>query len=269
MNDIQEGMNQSADLLDIEIDFGRIFRSLLHYAWFIVLLSMIGAGVMYGYARYVLSPVYTSTASLFIHDKSITASEEEIILDSDDTVRGYNTVGGSTITYLQNTYRRTLFSDTTLNIVIQNLQLEYDCDDLQKMMTASFRDYPYFDITITANDPIEAADIANELASVLYTQVTKIVGGSDLTHVDAAVPPELKSGPSIRNHVFLGFAVGLAFSCGIIVLIELTNNKINNEEYLINRYGLPVLASITDFDVSRRNGKKYYKKYGKDPYSYS
>ncbi len=129
MNEMQDGLNQNVESMDIEIDFGRIFRSLLHYAWVIVLLSAIGAVSMYGYTKLMLAPVYKSTASLFIHDKII-ASSDDIAVDFDDTVQGYNTVGGATVTYLQNTYRRTLMSDTTLKIVNDNLQLGLESKEL-------------------------------------------------------------------------------------------------------------------------------------------
>ncbi len=88
-----------------------------------------------------------------------------------------------------------------------------------------------------------------------------------MSYVDAAVPPENKSGPDTLKNVVIGFAAGFVLACGVIVLIELANNKINNEEYLTRQYGLPVLASITDFEISRRNGSKYYKKYAKQ-YTY-
>ncbi len=268
MNEMQIGMNQSVESQDIEIDFGRIFRSLLHYAWVVVLLSVIGAVAMYGFSEFVLPPEYQSTASLYIHDKTITSSSNEAYLDEDGQILGYNTIGGNVASYLQNTYRRTLLSDTTLSLVIERLRMGCEIKDLREMISISVKDYPYFDITVTTDDPIKAADIANELADVLHTQVTKIVGGTDLSHVDAAVIPEKKSGPNTLKNMIIGFAAGFVLSCGIIVLVELANNKINNDEYLIRQYGLPVLATITDFEISQRNGSKYYKKYGKNKYYY-
>lgn len=262
---IDMNVNTDGSKQDIEIDFGRIFRSLWHYAWIIVILAVLGAAVMFAYTKFMVTPEYQSTASLYIHDKNVTSSAGGSGASDDDTIN-YNTVGGNAATYLQNTYKRTLISDSTLNIVIDNLNLDYSSGTLRSMISSSVAYYPYFDITVTCDDPEEAAQIANELANVLYAQVSKIVGGSSLTHVDEAYPPKSPSGPDTMKNVIIGFALGFVIGCLAIIIVELANNKINDDDYLINKYGIPVLASITDSDALTHKGYGYYKKYGKYEY---
>ncbi len=259
MNEIYKNQEISVEKNDIEIDFGRILKSLWHFAWMIILFAVIGAVVMYGYSKFVLPPQYKSTASLYIHDKNVTTSAGGTSSNTDGKLN-YTTTGGSAATYLQNTYTRTLTSNTTLNIVINNLGLDMSVEALRSIVSYNVKEYPYFDITVTDSDPVTAALVANELADVLYEQVTEIVGGSALTHVDDAVIPTQKSGPDTFKNVLIGFAAGFVIACVIIVIIELANNKIYNDEYLINKYNLPVLASISDFDV--KSSKGYHEKYG-------
>lgn len=266
MNELQDNLEMNVEAHDVEIDFGRIIKRLWHFAWLIALLAVIGAVAMYGFSKYILSPEYQSTASLYIHDKNVTTSAGGEIISGEDGTIEYNTIGGNAADYLKNTYTRTLTSNTTLNIVIKNLDLGMETKDLREMISYNIEQYPYLDITVTSNDPSQAARIANELANVLYEQVAEIVGGSSLTHVDEAVPPTEKSGPNTMMNVIIGFAAGFAITCMTIVVIELANNKIYNDEYLINTYGIPVLASITDSDALTHKGYGYYKKYGKYEY---
>ncbi len=269
MSEMQEyidvNINEDEGKNDIEIDFGRIFRSLWHYAWVIVVLAVVGAVLMFGYTKFMVTPTYQSTASLYIHDKNVTSSAGGSGAEDDSTI-DYNTVGGNAATYLQNTYKRTLTSNSTLKIVIENLELEYSTDALRAMISSSVVSYPYFDITVTCDDPEEAAKIANELANVLYEQVSKIVGGSALTHVDEAYPPSSPSSPNTMKNVIIGFAAGFVLGFLAIIIIELSNNKINDDDYLISKYGISVLASITDSEALTHKGYGYYKKYGKYEY---
>ncbi len=270
MNEMQEELKANVEAHDIEIDFGRIFKRLWHFAWLIAVLAVLGAVLMYGVTKLVLPPEYKSTASVYIHDKNFAYSNGEE--DSVDGKPQFNTSNQYIATYLKNTYSRTLTSNTTLNIVIDNLQKnaklkdyeevlkKYEPKHLRAVISVGYNDYPFCDITVTMSDPVLATYIANEAASVLQDQVSKVVGGSALTPIDAATVPEKKSGPNTLLNVILGFAAGFAISCLVIVIMELANNKINNEEYLLNKYGISVLASISDYEVMHRKGYQYYKK---------
>ena len=261
MNQLLENLGVNGEDHDEAIDFWRIIERLWHFAWLIALLAVIGAVAMYGYSKYILPPEYQSTASLYIHDKNVTTNAGGGTVSAEDGSVEYNSIGGDAAEYLKNTYTRTLTSNTTLNIVIKNLDLDMSANNLRGMISYNIEQYPYLDITVTNNDPSQTARIANELANVLYEQVAEIVGGSSLTHVDEAVPPTGKSGPNTMMNVIAGFIVGVAIACAIVVVIELANNKIYNDEYLINTYGIPVLASISDFDIKSKNEYKYYEKY--------
>ncbi len=270
MNEMQE-MKANVEAHDLEIDFGRIIKRLWHFAWLIAVLAVLGAVLMYGVTKLVMSPEYKSTASVYIHDKNVAYSN-----GTEDTSNNgqpqFNTSSQYVATYLKNTYSRTLTSNTTLNLVIENLRKntklkdyeellkKYEPKHLRAVISVDYTDYPYCDITVTMDDPVLATYIANEAASVLQDQVSKVVGGSSLTPIDDAVVPKKKSGPNTLMNVILGFAAGFAISCLVIVIMELANNKVNNEEYLLNKYGISVLASISDYEVIQRKGYRYYKK---------
>ncbi len=262
MSEMQEFLEVNADAADhatdIEINFGRIFKSLWHFAWLIALLAVLGSVLMYGYTKLMLTPEYQSTASVYIHDKNVTASVGDEDSPESETFK-YNTESGNTATYLKNTYRRVLTSDTTLKIVIENLGLNCSAGTLRSRIRSSAEDYPFFDITVTCNDPEDAARIANELADVLYEQVSKIVGGSALTHVDKASASYTPTGPNTTKNVLLGFIAGFMLACVIIVVVELSNNKINDDDYLINTYGISVLATVSDAGQGSHKGYGYYK----------
>ena len=241
MDTKQKVRDIGAEEQEITIDLGRMFHSLLHFAWLIAIFAIVGAVVMFTYTEMFVTPKYKSTVSIYIHDKSVTGStgEEGEIID-------YNTGGTNVAEYLQNTYIRTLTSDITLNTVIDNLWLSYGSGELGSMISYSIEDYPVFDITVTSDDPYEAAEIANELAAVLFERVSKIVSGTTTTIIDDAVPSGSQASPNVMKNTFIGLFIGLLIGCAIVVVAELLDNRIYDDEYLTNKYGISVLASIID-----------------------
>ena len=103
---------------------------------------------------------------------------------------------------------------------------------------------------------------AKALSEVLADQVEKIVTGSSLKLVDEA-KTGTKTSTSAAKMTLIGAFVGFGLGCIIVILLELLNNKIYNNEYLTQTYGIPVLASISDADALSGKGFKYYgrKKY--------
>ncbi len=251
------GMNvNTKEGREVELDLSRILKGILNNLWLLAALAVIGAAVMFVYTAFVMPPQYKSTASVYIHDKSMNSAGGA----EGDGSPGYNTSNSNVATYLQNTYTRTLTSNSTLTSVIEELGLDYSVGEVRSMITYSVVDYPFLDITVTSDDPELSTKIANELVTALKTKVKDIVGGSDTSTLDQPSVPGGKSGPNVVLNTIIGFLVGVVLACGIVVIMEYANNKIDDDEYLINRYGLSVLASITDHKaVTHNKGRYYYK----------
>ena len=58
----------------------------------------------------------------------------------------------------------------------------------------------------------------------------------------------------------MGLLCGLFVSCGIIVLLELLDEQIHGESYLLQTYKLPVLAAVPDMLAPQSGGSygSYY-----------
>lgn len=123
-------------------------------------------------------------------------------------------------------------------------------------------DTEVFQVTVTSHSPAESALIANTIAAVLPDKVTEIIDNTSVRVVDYADPPTSKASPNITRYTFLGVLLGFLLSCGIIVFIELHDDQIHDESFLLQTFeDIPVLAAIPDLSVSDSDS---YRGYGND-----
>lgn len=135
----------------------------------------------------------------------------------------------------------------TLNEVIEQVGLEYTYEELRDMISAtSINSTGIFEITVTSPDPAEAERVANTIVQVLPEKISGIVDGSSARTVDFAVQPTRKSSPNVTRNVAVGCVIGMILSCVAITVLELLDEKIRDEEYLMQTYHLPVLAAVPD-----------------------
>lgn len=81
--------------------------------------------------------------------------------------------------------------------------------------------------------------------------------GSSVRIVDYAVVPAYPVSPSITKITMIGFLLGGFVSVGIIVLMELLNESIRSEDYLLQTYDLPILAVIPVIGSSNKSYGQY------------
>ena len=83
--------------------------------------------------------------------------------------------------------------------------------------------------------------------------------GAKVKVVDYAVVPQTKSSPSTPKNTVLGMLVGFVLSAGVIILLEMFNDTINSEEWLVTTYGdeIPLLSVVPD--VNAKSDRRYYK----------
>ena len=71
--------------------------------------------------------------------------------------------------------------------------------------------------------------------------------------------PSSKASPSYTRYTALGMLLGLVLSCGFITVRELFDDRVQDEDYLLQRYAdIPVLAVIPDLNQTKHGSYGYY-----------
>lgn len=232
-----------------EIDLLRLAGVLWRHIVIIILSVVVAAGIGFGYARYLVTPMYEAKALMYVNNSSISLGGGALTFSTSEL---------SAAKSLVDMYTVILKTRTTLNAVIQRADLDYTYEQLNGMVkAASVNGTQIFSITVTDSDPKEAALIANTITEVLPNKISDTVEGSRVNVVDRAVVPRQRISPSYAKYTAVAGLIGLIISCGVVLLVDMMDDIIRDEEYLNQRFNLPILGTIPDL-MSRQDEQHIY-----------
>ncbi|MBE6534702.1 MAG: hypothetical protein E7678_07045 [Ruminococcaceae bacterium] len=230
------------------IDVLHIVKFIWRKIWIVLLAAAIAAGAGFGLAAFIIKPTYSSTILLYVNNSS--------------TIGGIDvssSISLSDITASQSlvkTYGEILDNRTTLELVIDKAGVDYKPEELSKMIeSGSSNDTEIMYVKVTANDPEEADKIADCISEVLPERIKVIIDGASMEVVDSSVPNYKKIGPSITKFTIIGFAIGTLISLIAVAVVAMMDDRIHDEDYIIETYDYPILAKIPD--LVNTEGKKY------------
>jgi capsular polysaccharide biosynthesis protein len=232
------------------VDLLHIIKSLWKKAW-VIAIAMILVGIIgFSVAAFVIAPTYSSSVMLYVNNGM---SVGDIFQLSSSQITGARSLVDTYIVMLQNR--------TTLNKVIEKADVNYDFEDLEDMIKAeSVNGTEIIRITVTSPDPYEAAQIANAIAIVLPARISEIIKGSSMEVVDSAAVNLKKVAPSITGYTVVGMLVGAIISVLALIVIDMRDDTIRSEEYILQNYDYPILAKIPDLtNVDSKSYGYYYK----------
>lgn len=238
------------------IDLLHIVRSLLHKWWLIALSGILAGAIGFSISSFAMTPTYSSSIMLYVNNSSISLGNTSVSISSSEIMAAKSLV---------NTYSEILNNRTTLERVIEKSGVPYSAGQLSGMIrSAPANDTEIMRVTVTTNNPDEAAKIANCIAEVLPIRISEIIDGASMEVVDSAVPNLQKVDPSITKYTAVGGVIGAFLAALIIAIIALLDGTIHNEEYVISNCELPILAKVPN--LLNPHTKKYGYRYEKKRY---
>lgn len=235
------------------IDLLHIFKFLWRKIWIVILAALLAASVGFGLSAFLIKPTYSSTIMLYVNNSSFSLGNTSFSISSSEITAAQSLV---------KTYGEILDNRTTLERVIEKANVDYTYEDLHKMIASgSSNDTEIMYVTVTTNDPYEAAKIANCIAEVLPVRIAEIIDGASMEVVDSAVPNLRKVAPSITKYTAVGLILGAVLSVIVLAIIAMMDDRIHDEDYIIETYEYPILAKIPN--LVDTDGKNKYSKYSK------
>ncbi len=237
----------------LEVDPIQLLKALWKRLWVIVLaVAVCGCG-MFWYTKFIVPESFTAKAMMYVNNSSLSIGSTSVSISAQDINAAKSLV---------ETYVVILKSRSVLNEVIEQTGVNYDYGSLKSMITAEAVDSTeIFEIKVTSYNPQESELIANAICRVLPEKIPDIVDGSSVRVVDYAVVPTQKSAPNVMQKTVLGMVLGFLISAAGILILELVDQFIRSEEYLLQTFSnIPVLAIIPDLDEHQTKKYTYYYK---------
>ena len=214
--------------------------------------AIIGALIAGIVSFFVLTPIYSSTAKLYIISKSTSITSLADIQ-----------VGTS----LTSDYVELVNSRTVLEPVIEDMNLEDTYGTLSNRLTVtSPSNTRLLYITIEDENPEMAMQIANAIAKEAQIQISEITKSDEPTIAEKAVVGEAPVSPNKVRNVAIGLLLGAFLAAGYYVVAHMLDTSIKSSEDVEKYLGLNTLAVIPVFegadDIVKEEKKKRSKRAG-------
>ena len=237
------------------IDLVHIFKFLWRKIWVILLSAALCAAAGIGISKFLIEETYSSTILLYVNNNSISVGSVGINFSSSQLTAAQSLV---------KTYGVILDNRTTLERVKEGvkdkLSTDYTIDELSDMIeSGSANDTEVMYVKVTCNNAWDAKYIAEsisiELPKVIGDSTEGVIQGATMKVVDEAVVDEKKDGPSVTKYTAVGLMLGALGSMLVLAIIAMLDDRIHDEDYIIDTYDYPILAKIPD--LVNTEGKKY------------
>lgn len=237
------------------IDLVHIFKFLWRKIWVILLAASLCAAAGLGISKFLIEETYSSTILLYVNNNSISVGTVGINFSSSQLTAAQSLV---------KTYGVILDNRTTLEQVKEGIEgkvsTEYSVEDLSDMIeSGSANDTEVMYVKVTCNNAMDAMYIANSIADklprIIGDSTEGIIQGATMKVVDYAVVDEKKDGPSVTKYTAAGLMLGALASILVLAVIAMLDDRIHDEDYIIDTYDYPILAKIPD--LVNTEGKRY------------
>ena len=129
--------------------------------------------------------------------------------------------------------------------VISNLDLPYTYNQLDKMLSVTnASNTRMLEITVTSESAQEAADIANEYATVVRDYIAKKMATDKPSIMSTALVPTVPVSPNKTKSILLGALLGFVVSAGVVVVITVLDDTYKTAEDIKKYTGLVTMAVI-------------------------
>ena len=245
---------QEIDPIDLLLYFKKRIRIL-------IVGMLIGGTLGWLVSSYLIHPRYSSFVDLYITNN--TKLETEAV--------EYNDLNAAQ--KLVNTYMVILQSSTVTDEVLSKVNTDLIGDNLLNVTSfTSVQNTEVLRIQVETEDPQLTKDICDAYKDTASKALDEIVGAGSVKVISNPKYPSSPSYPSVPKFTAIGAFLGLVLMMAVCVLTMLTNNNINDEKELIERYSIPVLGTVPDFfqfakalGISRKDVKKSQKLKTKNP----
>ena len=213
-----------------EIDLVELFFRLLAAWKLIVALCLLGALAAFGITRYLMTPQYKATSTIYV------VSRKDSAINMSDLQIG---------TALTQDYIKVFSMWEVHEEVLSNLNLQYSYSHMKKHLSVTnTTNTRMLDIAFTSPDPQEAADVANEYAKVASAFIAETMSTDKPNIVSVALTPSNPVSPSKVRNVAVGFLAGGVLAAAIVFIQMMIDDKIKTAEDIRRYTGLVNLAIV-------------------------
>lgn len=262
--------------MDNVIELSQLWQIVKKYWFGLIFMAIIGAGVGYSIAKFVISPTYSSSTSMLVNRSAEDASttnanlsdqqaDVQLISTYKNLITSSNVLGTVSdelahpapvvVKKAREAVYQTLADGT--NVLVTPAQEEVtkqsnkkgyklSVDDLKGMVSVSSQtNSQVFSIDVKSNDAQLSAKIANEVASVFKAKIGNFMNINNVSIIDKATVNKKPVAPNVTLFTFAGLVVFASLSFILVMIKELTSTTIKSSDEVVELLGITNLGTIS------------------------
>lgn len=206
----------------------------------LVVTLLFGAGAFL-YTKYFIVPTYTA------HVKFYAAAAESNPYSSMNEAVAPQFVEFLNINEFNELVSKDLAEDTGMNLSPKDIASSLS-------FSSVIEDTSSFFVVVTTTDPTLTYSIALSVAEMGPKQLANYENVGTLALLSNPVMPTAPSGPNTVRNTFVGLIFGFILAAAIVILRELTDNRIRSAEELTELFDLPLFGIVPDFSSNEKKG---------------
>lgn len=233
------------------IDLVYILRLLRKKFIWIILAAAVGGVLFYCYARFFVTPLYTSTISFYVSSHQLATAAPDATVPPDSAITSTQIAAAKE---LIKTYGVILKDTSVTSVISDSIGNRFSPGEISSMISVSaVADSTIMRVSVTCADPKAAEEICNYLDEIGSAKISEVTNSGYIHSIDKASFPKAPSSPNIKRYLFIGVLLGIVLSCTIIIVIGMLDNTVKSEEELEQRLHVPVLGKIPAVEASQNN----------------
>ncbi|WP_178667466.1 YveK family protein [uncultured Eubacterium sp.] len=238
---------------ELEIDIGKIIYKMRDKFILIAVFTIMATIVMGLITQFAMEPKYSATVKMYVYsntdritsDSSISSQE----LDASQE--------------LINTYIYILQSDTVLEAVIKDLDINMTPGQLKSTISANKAEKTVaFEVTVTTPDRKLSAQIANSIAKIAPKEIVRVVKAGGVEIIDYAKVPTKPSSPNLIKNLVIAAVGSFVLSFLFFFIYEFFDTTITSERDIIGEFEFPVLGTVPNLEAEAPSVNKESKASG-------
>ncbi len=231
-----------------EIDLLELGKEFLHHWFGIFLATAVCGTIVFAVSRFLITPQYESTATMYILTKETTLASLADLQIGTQLTNDYQVV----------VTNRTVLENTIRELGLQD-KLTYE-DLVKKITTENPANTRMLQITAKDADPAIAMNLANTIAKNSADFIADMMEITPPKVIEKGILPVKKSSPKNVRNAIIGALAGFLASIAMITIRFLRNDAVTTEEDVTKYLGLSVLASLPDRSEDKESSGKKDKK---------
>ncbi len=225
----------------MEITLKDLFDWMMKGIVFILVVAILFGVGAFVYTKYFIAPTYTARVKFYA------AADESNPYSSMNEAVAPQFVEFLNINEFNELVSKDIAEDTGMNLSPKDIASSLS-------FSSVIEDTSSFFVVVTTTDPTLTYSIALSVAEMGPKQLANYENVGTLALLSNPVMPTAPSGPNTVRNTLVGAVFGFILAAAIVILRELTDNRIRSAEELTELFDLPLFGIVPDFSSKEKKG---------------